>query len=467
MNKMSFLFSDLTSRKEDLLRWISATCEVLKTSKGSQTSTGLVVAILLNLIIPFTAFALDFDIQGQLSAWTTETNIDDDWHNQTGVRYIPQLTLEQPAGDANFFDLEISGNGYWLYDTETEDDDSDAELYRLKLRFATPQTDTRIGLQKINFGPAQLLRSLQWFDTLDPRDPQKFTDGVWGLRFRYYAMNNANLWLWALYGNDERKGMEILPSVEDEGEFGGRFQYPVFGGELAATFHTRNVDFPSSLISYPVFPSFSFQRSGVGTQNADAPASSRCMTQSVEPWVIMQGKAPKEIQRGNQLVSDYRENRYALDGRWDVEIGLWFEAVLQENNIENIPLEAAKIVKKAKMITIGADYTIGIGNGLHVLGEHMITALGEEVTEFEEDNQISAVSMNYPIGLFDNFQAMGYYSWEWEEYFQYYNWNRTYDTFTLNLSLFHYPEINQPLAEFSPTPFGSGYGAQLMVIYYH
>lgn len=453
-NSLSF-FSDLTSRKEDLLRSISATSEVLKTSEGCSTSTGLVVAILLNLIVPFTAFAFNFDIQGQLSAWTTETNIDDEWHNQTGARYIPQLTLEQTVGDANFFDLEVSGNGYWLYDTQTEEDDYDAELYRLKLRFATPQTDTRIGLQKINFGPAQLLRSLQWFDTLDPRDPQKFTDGVWGLRFRYYAMNNANLWLWALYGNDERKGMEILPSVEDEAEFGGRFQYPVFSGELGATFHTRKVDFPSLPL-----PTLSFQRSCVGTQNLDAPASSRYTTQSVEPCVTTR-------ERGNEWTEDYRETRYALDGRWDVEIGFWFEAVLQENNIENIPLEAAKIVKKAKMITVGADYTIGIGNGLHVLGEHMITALGEEITEFEEDNQISAFSMSYPYGLFDNFQAMGYYSWEWEEYFQYYNWNRTYDKFTLNLSAFHYPEINQPLADFSPTPFGSGYGAQLMVIYYH
>ena len=57
------------------------------------------------------------------------------------------------------------------------------------------------GLQKINFGSATMLRPLMWFDQVDPRDPLQLTDGVWGVLGRYYFLNNANIWLWGLYGN--------------------------------------------------------------------------------------------------------------------------------------------------------------------------------------------------------------------------------------------------------------------------
>jgi len=54
-------------------------------------------------------------------------------------------------------------------------------------------------LQKINFGSATLFRLLMWFDRIDPRDPLKLTDGVYGLLLRYYFHNNTNIWLWGLY----------------------------------------------------------------------------------------------------------------------------------------------------------------------------------------------------------------------------------------------------------------------------
>ena len=71
------------------------------------------------------------------------------------------------------------------------------------------------GLQKINFGSAVLLRPLMWFDSLDPRDPLQLTDGVYAVLLRYYFPNNANLWAWALYGNDSPKGWESAATAED------------------------------------------------------------------------------------------------------------------------------------------------------------------------------------------------------------------------------------------------------------
>ena len=346
--------------------------------------------------------AIEYDVRGQISGWTIESRIQDEWQNQSGLRYIPQVTLEQMVTDESFVDLEVSTNGFLAYDSGTSETDSEVELYRLKLRFATAQTETRLGLQKINFGPARLLRSLRWFDQLDQRDPQQLTDGVYALLFRYTALNNANLWLWGLYGNDEVKGFERFPSVEEKPEFGGRFQYPVFNGELAATMHTRQVD-----------------------------------TSTIP-------------------IDDFTENRVALDGRWEKGIGMWFESVLQQQDAVQVPYEWLT------MTTLGIDYTFGVGNGLYLVVEHLMTGVSDDPFGWDEDQQVSAYMLTYPIGLFDSLSAIGYYAWDEEEYSQHLSWQRTYDTWTIDLSLFRYPDNTQ-----AGNVLRSGYGGQLMLIYYH
>lgn len=138
--------------------------------------------------------------------------------------------------------------------------------------------EVRLGLQKINFGSANMLRPLMWFDQLDPRDPLQLTDGVWGLLGRYYFLNNANLWVWGLYGNNQQKMWETGNTYSGFPELGGRFQTPVPRGELAFTYHYRKADLSEhSLLSN--------QPTSVG------------------------------------------ENRVGIDGKWDLGVGLWFEAV--------------------------------------------------------------------------------------------------------------------------------------------
>ena len=182
--------------------------------------------------------------------------------------------------------------------------------YRTILRYSTTQSEVQLGLQKIDFGPAQLLRSLMWFDRVDPRDPLKLTDGVYALRYKYSFLNNSLIWLWCLYGNTDTKGYELLPTEKNVPEFGGRAQIPILAGEIAATLHTRKVD---------------------------------------------------------AMLYSYRENRYALDGRWDIGIGIWFESAWQQN------ISIMPIYKWNRMTTIGADYTIPVGNGIYILAEHMNT----------------------------------------------------------------------------------------------
>jgi len=360
-----------------------------------------------NLIFSGGADALESNISGQLSGWTTETYTQENWENNTGLRYIPEVDIKQPINDDSFMDAEISLNGYVATSGSDVHEDYDLELYRAKLRFATTQTETRVGLQKINFGPARLLRPLRWFDRLDPTDPLQMTDGVYALRFKYVALNNANLWLWVLYGNEDPKGYEILPTASGNPELGGRLQYPVPRGELAATAHSRNVD---------------------GSESN---------------------------------VPDYSENRFAVDGRWDIGIGLWFESVIQHQE------KTVFAYDWTKMITIGIDYTFGLGNGLYVVLEHMTTALSEEVLGWDEDGNISAVSLNYPIGIMDNITAIGSYSWDQKDYYQYLRWLRTYDTLALSLSLSYYPEITGNEYGLNQGINKGGYGAGFMIIFNH
>lgn len=360
-----------------------------------------------NLIFSGGAHALESNISGQLSGWTIETYSQENWENNTGLRYIPEVDIKQPINDDSFMDAEISLNGYVATSGNDVHEDYDLELYRAKLRFATTQTETRVGLQKINFGPARLLRPLRWFDRLDPTDPLQLTDGVYALRFKYVALNNANLWLWVLYGNEDPKGYEMLPTASGNPELGGRLQYPVPRGELAATAHSRNVD---------------------GSESN---------------------------------VPDYSENRFAVDGRWDIGIGLWFETVFQHQET------TLSSYDWTKMITIGMDYTLGLGNGLYVVLEHMTTAISEEVLGWDEDGNISAVSLNYPIGIMDNITAIGYYSWDQKGYYQYLRWLRTYDTLALSLSLSYYPEITGNEYGLNQGINKGGYGAGFMIIFNH
>ncbi len=341
--------------------------------------------------------AREYKFRGQLSAYGTGFYEQDQYDGQLGMRYIPRIYLYTPQQNRYQWELEAALDNY----ADTQADPAvKADLYRLKLRLATRRWELRGGLQKINFGPARLLRALMWFDRLDPRDPLGVTDGVWGLLTRYYTLNNANVWLWGLYGNEDPKGLEVYPTQGKKPEFGGRLQLPFPRGEMACTFHRRMVD---------------------------------------------------------NGIRESRESRLALDGRWDIVVGFWFEAV-QFNRFR----EFSELWDQT--MTVGCDYTFGIGNGLYVVGEHMFNRYYEDLLHTSDMIHVSALMANYPVGIFDNLSAIGFYTWETGDFYKYFSWQRTYDNIILNLALFHYPRSQATV----PTgQTGAGYGGQVMFIYNH
>lgn len=218
-------------------------------------------------------------IDGELSAHASYSP-DNDLELLTGGRYLPEINLKFTNDSVLFFDINIAANAYassMFHPFDTFNNNVGLDPYRIWARYAGKQFEFRLGLQKINFGSATLLRPLQWFDQIDPRDPLRFTNGVYGALGRYYFKNNANIWVWGLYGNEDARGFEVFPSDAKTPELGGRFQYPVPKGELALSYHYRKADL--SMLS------------SIWSAN----------------WTVP-------------------EHKVGLDGKWDLGVGLWFEA---------------------------------------------------------------------------------------------------------------------------------------------
>jgi len=341
-------------------------------------------------------------------------NFNDPLLTLAGIRYIPDYKSSTNLKDNLFlktnFSLNIFGNAL-LYDLDSADTDFKIKPYRLQLSLSGDQFDVRLGLQKINFGSASLLRPLMWFDKIDPRDPLQLTDGVYSVLGRYYFLNNANIWVWGLMANKDTKGWEIFPSNKKKPEFGGRIQYPLLKGELAVTYHYREGIFNET------FADTLTNREG------------------------------------------FSENRYAIDGKFDFEIGLWFEGSLIHQNLDftDQPYQ--------RLINIGADYTFGLGNGLNVISEYFTYQKTEGIFGKGDGIQFGAMSLSYPINIINNLQAIVFYDFTNNDIYRFINYSWTYDNCMIYVSAFWNPDNYQIYQNIGGTNIYGGYGAQLMIVF--
>ncbi len=329
-----------------------------------------------------------------------------------GLRYLPELNYGYTFENKSMIDFEISANIYGsvlAHPFDSAKTNGDINPYRVWGRYTGKQYEVRVGLQKIDFGTAMMLRPLQWFDEIDPRDPLQFTTGVYGALGRYYFLNNANIWAWVLYGNENPRGFELLKNNTDIPEFGGRFQYPVPKGELAATYHHRN--------------------------------------------------ASSEDLAGFTHYDNIPENRYGLDGKWDVGVGVWFEAV---------HIHKAKdvgILTNQSYLTLGVDYTFGIGSGLNVTVENMLSIYDKKAFAFDNSSNVTATSFSYPIGFFDNISTMLYYSWESDDFSFFLNYEHQFKKLTGYVMAYYNPETQPGIGSTQIENSFTGPGIRLMLVY--
>jgi hypothetical protein len=349
---------------------------------------------------------------GQLSAW----GMVNDTHELPlwmGGRWLPQFNFQLNPESEYLWDFEASANingaaGAAPFDRYSGD--GQLKAYRLWARYSTPQLEIRGGLQKINFGSATLLRPLMWFDQVDARDPLQLTDGVWALLGRYYFLNNTNIWLWILYGNEQPKSWETVGTAPHQPEWGGRLQLPVPRGEVALSFHHR----PTKV-------------------------------QMLKEATMEDATTP--------------ENRIGWDGKWDIGAGIWFESVYLWKR------ETVEPFGRQFMLNTGLDYTFGIGNGLMGIYEHLLFSYGDKSIDLKNALSFSALSLNYPLALADGLTATIFYNWNSQMLYNMLTWQHDFSRWTLYTLAYSNPKTYQLPFQAQEQNLFAGNGVQVMVVY--
>jgi hypothetical protein len=351
---------------------------------------------------------------GQLSSWINAST-GSDLPVWSGIRYIPKLNFSTETSAKGHFDMELSANifgsaGLRPFDSLTAT--GNIKPYRAWIRYSSDQFELRLGLQKLNFGSASMLRPLMWFDQMDPRDPLQLTDGVWGILGRYYFLNNANIWLWGLYGNNERRGWEAVPINRKVPEFGGRLQLPFPGGEAAISYHHRIAD-----------------------------------TRDMGTTIIPFEKVP--------------EDRIGIDAKWDLKAGFWIESSFTHKS-KNIGLLTNQLIMNA-----GIDYTFSAGNGLYAAFEQLLATYDEKPFSFSNITSFSMMTLSYPIGLFDKLSAIVYYNWTGNNVYSFLNWQWQFDNIMFYVMAYWNPESFQLPSQTTAQNIFAGKGIQLMFVFNH
>ena len=325
-------------------------------------------------------------------------------------RYIPELRIKKVFKENSMLDFEVSANVYGSVQHNEERGtawDGKIKPYRAYARYTNVKSEWRVGLQKINFGSAQIFRPLMWFDRVDPRDPLQLTDGVWAALFRYYFPNNANLWLWGLAVNKDLKGWEFLHTANGfSPEAGGRYQHPIPLGEAALSYHYRQVE---SL--------------------------------------------------NNSFLSP--EHRLGLDVRMDYEVGMWMEG-----SWVHLP-KSMPSFRNQTMLTVGMDYTLPMGNGVGLTAEHLFFSVGDRAFSSQRQTNFSALSLNYPLTMFDSLSAFVYYNWDASNVYSFVNWQKQLNAFTFHLIGYWNPSDYVVPGQGVDNTLFAGAGVQCMVVWYH
>jgi hypothetical protein len=354
------------------------------------------------------------NIKGQFSAWGNYNNISR-LPIITGGRYIPEINYGFNLPGNKLLDFEASANlfGSLAFNPfDTANWEGNLKPYRFWMRYSSRQFELRLGLQKINFGSASMLRPLMWFDQMDPRDPLQLTDGVWALLGRYYFLNNANIWLWGLYGNKNPRGWDMIPANKKIPEYGGRIQVPVPRGEAAISYHHRAAN-----------------------------------NTGMEIFSKYDDKIP--------------EDRFGFDARWDLITGFWIEGTWTRKRIYLGTLTNQEIVNA------GIDYTFGLGNGLYIAYEHLLLSYDQKAFEFANRMSFSLLTLNYPIGLFDRVGAIIYYNWTNNTIFNFITWQKQYDNIVLYIMGYWNPEVYSLPAQTVSSNYFAGKGIQIMFVFNH
>ena len=182
--------------------------------------------IVFGIILHSTIVCVTFSNKGMLTLSSiTSNDIPNNWAPyESSISYIPTISVIKELSNQSMFDIEWS---YYLKRDYTGDSlfKNFEEQYRLWARYSNEQLEARLGLQKIIFGPTQILRPLSWFDTFDVKDPNGKTSGVNAFRLKWFPSNNVSIWSW------------LIQNELDTLSCGGRTELYSTIGEFGFTLH--------------------------------------------------------------------------------------------------------------------------------------------------------------------------------------------------------------------------------------
>ena len=141
--------------------------------------------------------------------------------------------------------------------------------------------------------------------------------------------------------------------------------------------------------------------------------------------------------------------------------GLWFEAALIRRDTDLL------LLRHERFLTLGLDYTLDIGNGLGVVVEHLVRDFGGEFWESDRGLGISALALNYSLGLHDSLDALVYYDWTGQEAYVQLSWKKVYDRWTFYLIGFSNPDRDVLGLEEEGSFFAAGKGAMVVFSFSH
>ena len=368
----------------------------------------IIIFVCINLLNAQSNYEFDGQILGQ-----TNVGFGKESTKFLGTRYLPEFTFNKEIDSLSSFAIETSVN-ISLSKTNIPDNSSDINSnfspYRIWLRYLKKNWELRLGLQKIDFGSAQLLRPIQWFNQIDPRDPVGLTNGVYGLLVRHYFKNNSNLWLWGLYGNEKQRGLDALTTLNDSPEFGGRFQTFIPKGEAALSYHYRE----AGANNIPFFENYS---------------------------------SP--------------EHRIGFDSKIDIGFGMWTE-LTYVHRAKNIG-----ILTNQLLLNLGVDYTFRIGNGLTVSKEYLFSNSTDSMTNESLRRGFSALNFNYPLGLSSSLSGLIYQQWKNNTQTLMLNYQQQFNSLSGYIILYYNPKTVEGIQQNDIFQSFSGPGVQLLIVFNH
>ncbi|MDH5560612.1 MAG: hypothetical protein OEY59_07125 [Deltaproteobacteria bacterium] len=342
--------------------------------------------IYLLLLVPLVfgaaqTWGQELSYKGELSGMfsTVENQAQNDWL----VRYLPEIIVKSEGDKTWTWDASLAAYLY-AYDSPAHEAARNAEIFRAWLRIYDETTEYRLGLQELSFGPAQLLRSLQWFDSKNPLDPTSFTKGVKGALARVSTDDNSAYWLWGLYGNEDLYALTLFVSDMKQPEFGGRAQFSEDMAEWGLSFHQRHA-------------------------------------------ILTPG-------------TSVNENRLGLDLKLDMEYnGLWLESMMI-NRDAGLPYSA-----RERLATLGIDYSLDfIAEGVTLVLEHHRAESRTAATNYESSAINNALMVSVGQELLDSYSITFMNSKLPKTSLIRFDWKRTYDDFLWDLSLFQSKPVSTP-----------------------